>query len=130
MTKVVLVSLPELLKKEGAYLLLVLLALFAALKIAFFREDAIIVFRTAFALFWLFVLPGFSVLLYWKEHLSFLQRLIISIPLSAALIGIASYYLALVGFNVNYHAYILPPVMIAAGVVCYYRGLSANKDVE
>jgi len=105
-----------LLKKELKCLGIAFILLAIALKIAFYNETIIIILRTAIALFWLFVLPGFAVMLYWK-NLSFLTRLIISIPLSTAVIGTASYYLGLIGFNVNYHTIILPAVMIIVGLI-------------
>ena len=104
------------LKDDLKYLGIVFILLLISLKIAFYNETHTIIFRTTIAIFWLFILPGFSVMLYWKK-LEFLTRLLISIPLSASVLGTASYYLGLIGFNLNYHTIILPAVMIAVGLI-------------
>jgi hypothetical protein len=54
---------------------------------------------TSFALFFLFVLPGFSIL-YKKE---FIERLVFGSIIGMAMIGLPSYYLGVLGFHVKYH---------------------------
>lgn len=108
------------LKKELKCLGLVFVLLAVAFKIAFYQESFIVVARTAFSVMWTFILPGFAVVYCWKS-LPFITRAIISIPVSAAIIGTASYYLALLGFNVNYHAAVLPLVVIMIGVMVNWR---------
>ena len=76
------------LKREVLYLIFVLMAIVVIIKIAFYKEGISIVIRTAFGIFWLFILPGVSILYYWHEKMAFIERLIIGIVLSSALIGI------------------------------------------
>jgi len=85
-------------------------------KILFYKENLIIILRTVFALFWMFALPGYAVMYYWHDKLSFLERFIIGIALGIAVIGIASYYLGLIGLNIKYHV-VLPLVII---LVCLF----------
>ena len=89
---------------------------FIILKIAFFKEDFIILLRNVFSLFWLFVLPGYFIMLFWKDKIGFLERFVIGIAISAGVTGIASYYLGLMGLNIEYHSILLPIVLILFGV--------------
>ncbi|MBI1935304.1 hypothetical protein HYS31_02585 [Candidatus Woesearchaeota archaeon] len=116
----------ELLKKEMAYIGIVFVIALAAFKIAFLNENFFGVLRVVASVFWLFVLPGYCVMLYWKESLEFLERFVIGTILSAGIIGILSYYLGLMGLNVKYHAFVLPVLMIAIGLIIFYR--KTNKS--
>ena len=106
----------DLLKKESAYLGILFLAFLAVFKIIYFKDDFIVSLRFVASLFWLFVLPGFCLMLYWKEKLDFTERIIIGIAVSAAIIGISSYYIGLMGLNIKYHGIILPSVLILTGI--------------
>ena len=108
-------------KKELKYLGLLFLLLFIIFKIAFYKENLIVLFRNVLSLFWLFALPGYFIMFYWKEKLDFLERFLIGIALSAAVIGILSYYLGLIGLNIKYHALMLPLFLILVGVMLNFR---------
>lgn len=104
--------------KKGLIKLGVLFIVFLVIfKILFFRENLIVVFRTVLSIFWMFVLPGYSIMLYWNEKLDFVERLVIGIALSAAIIGISSYYIGLIGLNIKYHVIILPLTLIILGII-------------
>ena len=107
----------ELIKKELQYIGSIFLIVLIIFKIAFFKEDISVLFRTVLSLFWLFVLPGYFILLYWKEKISFMERFFIGIVLSAGIIGILSYYSGIMGLNIKYHTIILPLVLILIGIV-------------
>ncbi len=77
-------------------------------KILFFKENLVVIFRTVFALFWLFILPGFALMYYWHKKLTFLERLIIGSCLSIAIIGVIGYNLGLLGLHIKYHGIVLP----------------------
>ena len=107
----------ELIKKELQYIGSIFLIVLIIFKIAFFKEEISVLFRTVLSLFWLFVLPGYFILLYWKEKISFMERFFIGIVLSAGIIGILSYYSGIMGLNIKYHTIILPLVLILIGIV-------------
>ncbi len=111
----------DLVKKEMIYTLIVFFIAIAIFKIAFFKESFIVVLRMVLSLFWIFVLPGYFMMLYWRENLEFMERLVIGIVISAALAGILSYYLGLIGLNIKYHAVLLPPILILAGILASLR---------
>ena len=60
-------------------------------------------------------------MLYWEDKLSFTERLVIGVGVSAALIGISSYYLGITGLNIKYHTFILPTAFILIGIVISLR---------
>ncbi len=107
----------DLIKKELQYLGILLIAALIIFKIAFFKEDTIILLRNVLSLFWLFVLPGYFIMRYWKEKIGFVERFFIGTLLSAAIIGISSYYIGIAGLNIKFHAMILPLIIIFAGVM-------------
>ncbi len=103
-------------KKESVYLGIVLLALFVILKIVFFKENFILLLRYAFSLFWLFILPGYFAMLYWREKIEFMERISVGFVASAAFIGLLSYYAGLIGLNIKYHIILLPIILIITGI--------------
>ena len=105
------------LKKEISYIGILFILFIVIFKIIFFKENLMVVFRMIMSIFWLFALPGYALMFYWNNKLGFTERLIIGIVLSAAVIGISSYYLGLIGINIEYHPVILPPIMIFIGAL-------------
>jgi len=108
-------------KKELMYIGLLFIIALVVFKIAFFKEEVTVLLRTVLSLFWLFVLPGYFILLYWKEKLGFMERFIVGIMVSAAITSIASYYIGLIGLNLKYHAILLPLVLIIIGIAAAIR---------
>ena len=114
--------------KEAGYLLAVLLILLIGLKIAFYKESILVLIRSAISLFWIFILPGFTIMHYWNHELDFLERLIIGTVLSIAITGISSYYLGLIGINLKYHAIIIPPILILIGALLFFMRKNKKTD--
>ena len=107
----------DLIKKEILYFVY-LLALFIVLfKIAFYNDSFIIILRSVFSIFWLFIIPGYFGMLYWHDKLDFVQRTLIGSAVAAGLVGTIGYYLGLAGLNLKYHVFILPPLIIIFGVL-------------
>lgn len=107
-------------KKEIKYIGLLFLLALIAFKIAFFKEDFVVVFRIVFSLFWLFAVPGYVIMLYWG-NLEFMERFIIGVALAAGISGIFSYYIGLMGLNIKYHTALLPLAMMAIGLIAISR---------
>ncbi|MAE43025.1 hypothetical protein CMO93_04590 [Candidatus Woesearchaeota archaeon] len=103
--------------KEMKNLGLLFLIVLVIFKIAFYKENLIDIFRNVTSLFWLFVLPGYFIMLYWKKNLEFIERFIIGIGISAAIIGIFSYYIGLIGLNLKYQSILLPLLLITLGIL-------------
>lgn len=107
----------DFMKKELQYIALLFVLSLIIFKIVFFKENLIVLLRNVVALFWMFVLPGYFSMLYWKEKIEFLERFFIGISLSAAIIGIFSYYIGIAGLNIKYHFILLPLLLIILGLI-------------
>jgi len=103
--------------KESRYMGFMFLLALIIFKIAFFKENFVVLLRNVLSLFWLFSLPGYFIMLYWNKNLDFTERFVIGIVLSAAIIGIFSYYFGLMGLNIKYHAILLPLILIFVGLI-------------
>ena len=113
------------LKNEIKYIGLLFLLAIIIFKIIFFKENLIVLFRNVLSLFWLFVMPGYFIMLYWKDKLEFMERFIVGIAIAAAIIGISSYYIGLMGLNIKYHGIFMPIVIIVIGLV-----MAKNKKAD
>ncbi len=103
-------------KKELLHIGLIFILSFIIFEVAFYKENLAVLLRTVLSIFWLFVLPGYFIMLYWHDKLEFFERFLIGIALSAGVIGIASYYIGLIGLNIKYHTFILPLILILLGI--------------
>ena len=107
----------EQIRKEFAVIFVIFILAFLAFKVIFLPEDFFIVLRAVAAIFWVLVVPGFAIMLYWREELKFYERLIIGIGVGTVLVGLLSYYTGLIGLHVKYHAVLLPLAIIIAGLI-------------
>ena len=108
-------------KKEGIYLGLFLLSIIVIFKIVFFNELFSKIISMSLSLFWLFILPGFSIMYYWKDELDFLERLVIGTAIGLGIVGSASYYLGLIGWNIEYQTILLPPIILIISMLVNFR---------
>ena len=111
----------ELAKKEFQRIGILFLIIFIMFKIIYYKDSFLASLRFAASLFWMFVFSGYFIMFYWNKKLDFMERLIIGIGLSAAVIGISSYYIGLIGLNISYHGVLLPLIMIVIGLAVNWR---------
>ena len=104
-------------KNELVYMAISLAFFIIVFKLIFYKEPVFSVARLVLSLFWLFALPGYSVMLYWHEKLEFKERLVIGTAIAAAITGIGSYYLGLFGVDIRYHAVLLPLTIAISGAL-------------
>ncbi len=109
------------LKKESYNIGILFLIVFLGLKIVFFKESLLVTLRMALSLVWLFIIPGYALMFYWQSKLGFMERTIVGAGLTAAIIGISSYYLGIMGINIKYHTIILPLILISIGSYLIYK---------
>jgi len=118
-------------KDEAKYMGMLFLLSIIILKILFYKENILMILRLAASFFWIFILPGFVLMYNWQEKMDFTERFIISIALSAAIIGISSYYLGLIGLHIKFHGILLPAVFIILGFLILLKKKSySNKQKE
>ncbi len=110
-----------LLKKELIYLLIALVSGIVLFKLVFYNENFANVLGFVSSLFWLFVVPGYFIMLYWEKSLDFLERVIIGTALGIGLEGILSYYIGLFGLNIKFHSWVLPLVLIGIGAFIFLK---------
>jgi uncharacterized membrane protein len=103
------------LKNESLWLLVLLAVSLILFKIVFYKESILAILKTALSLYWLFVLPGFALMYYWEKKLGFAERFVIGIFVQAAIVGILSYYLGLLGLHVKYSGIIIPILSLLVG---------------
>ena len=103
--------------KEIKYIGLLFLIALVIFKIAFFKEGFWSLTRNVVFLFWLFAIPGHFLMVYWKDKINFLERFFIGFLFSAAMIGIFSYYIGIIGLNIKYHFVLLPLLFIVVGII-------------
>jgi len=108
-------------KKELLNLGILFFIVLVIFKIVFFKEQFFVLIKTVLSLFWLFVLPGYFAILYWKNKLDFIERLVMGIVLGISMVGITSYYLGLTGLHIKFHFIVLPPLIIVIGGFLYLR---------
>jgi hypothetical protein len=107
----------ETVKRESVYVGILFLISLVIFKIAFYKENFMSLLRNVFSLFWLFVVPGYFIMLYWEEKLGFVERIVIGISVTAAITGISSYYLSLAGLNISLHTIVLPVLILLIGII-------------
>ena len=107
----------EAIKNDSKWIGILFLLAVAIFKIIYFKENLIVLLRYVISLFWLFVLPGYFIMLYWREKLDFIERIIIGTASSAAIIGIFSYYIGLMGLNIKYHGILIPITIIVVMII-------------
>ena len=81
------------------------------LKIVFYQETIFTLLKITASIFWLFVMPAYFIAAIWKEQITLIERLTIGVPISAAILGILSYYLGLAGLNLQIQTWLLAPII-------------------
>ena len=114
--------------KEAKYLAAAFVIAVIMLKIAFYREDLLGVTKAAASLMWLFVLPGYAIMLHWRENFGVLERLFAGTVAAMAISGIASYYLGISGLKIQNQTILLPAAVIAASLA--WQKFSERKSPQ
>lgn len=107
------------LKQELKWLALGYAVLSIAAFIAFQKSSIMEVLRTTASLYWMFVLPGYSLALCSRQ--GFMERIIIGVSVQTAVFGLASYYAGLLGWHIATHGAVLPAISIIIGVVLWRK---------
>ncbi len=102
------------LKQELTQLGIILVGSIILFKLIFLNEPLGSIIRIILSIFYIFIIPGYLMLYYWNAKIEFIERTVLGIALSGAILGVVSYYIALIGLNVNFH-FILPLLLILAG---------------
>ena len=118
----------SMIKKECLYLIYIVLGLIILLKIIFYNESFLVTTRIAALLWWMFILPGWSLMLYWQSKLDFLERVVIGAGIGIAVFGVVGYNLSILGLDLKYHSVIIPLVMLLVGGWIIWRSASRRES--
>src|SRR3989344_4757185 len=64
-------------KKEFIYVAIIFLLSIVGFKIIFSKEGILVVAKVVASFYFLYIIPGFAIMYYWKNKLDFLERFII-----------------------------------------------------
>ena len=76
-------------------LVLLILVAITIIRIVFYKETSFNVLKITCSFFLMFVLPGFMFMYIWRKQLDFMERFIISVPISAVIVSLTYYYISL-----------------------------------
>lgn len=91
-------------------------------RLVFYRDAFSTVLSFVSSFYWLFILPGTALMLYWCRRFGFVERVAVGTAAAFAVLGTASYYIAIFGFHVRYHQLIFPPLLVGMGVAAFWLG--------
>jgi uncharacterized membrane protein len=117
-------------KKDIIYLSFLFIILSVMFRIIFFSESFLVILRLVASIFWLFIIPGFAIMFYWHDRLDFLARLLLGAGLSAAMLGILSYYFGLAGIHIKYHFVFIPALLLVVAVFFVWGKVSSHESVK
>lgn len=94
------------LKKEIKTIGMIFVIAYVFFQIHYFKESPINVLRLVFAHFYLFILPGYSLMLYYFNKIQFAYRFFIGLMLGYGTVSMLSYFITLI-FHINLKEYYL-----------------------
>ncbi len=80
---------------------------------------------------WLFVLPGYAVMLPWQKEFGLLERVVVGMLAAAGMLAITSYYLGLAGLHIRTHSWLLPAlILVVSAVLLFWRARKAPMQAQ
>ena len=107
----------NLVEEDVLYLAILLVLIIIVLQIVYYKENLFVNIKLAANMYWLFVLPGYCIMLYWHEEMNFGERLVYGSIAGIGLLGIITYAVGLLGTSVIFLGYIFPPLCIILGTL-------------
>lgn len=117
------------LKQEAKWLAATFAVFLIIVYIAYRDESVAVVARTAAAIYWLFVIPGYAVMFHWRDHLGFVERVVVGTVAAMVVAGVSSYYLGLIGLKLQNQTLVLPAAVILISFALA-AGLSGRKKQQ
>lgn len=122
-------SLFQLIKKESAKLGLFILLLYLFFQIFYIKEGIFNVIKIIIAQAYLFIIPGFAVMLCFRHKISFIYRLLIGIGLGYSLNILIVYYVnIIIKVNIGKFYWIIPLLIISLGLILCYNSIRKIKE--
>ncbi|MBW2974426.1 hypothetical protein KY366_01795 [Candidatus Woesearchaeota archaeon] len=109
------------LKKEGIIIGELFLIFLVIFKFLFLKSSFILVFRTVFSIFWLYLIPGFCLMYYFVEKMDIVERMIIGTIFGFAVSSLFGYNLGLMGIKVGVQVLLIPVSALVVSAFIIYR---------
>ncbi len=113
--------LSELLKIGFTYIILVII-----LKIVFYKEPFKTILIVSLIFFYLFLIPGYFAMLYWKSRVELKERLVMGCGVSAAILGVSCYILGLFGLNIFIWSFVYPLLVVLFALIVNFKKIVEN----
>lgn len=113
--------------KEIRNLLIFIVLFFVLLKIGFYKEGLGVIFKACMAITIMDIIPGYLLSDLLFPSSGYLERMIIGIALSLAIIGIFGYYLGLIGLHIKYFIYVFYAGLLISYGAKILRSKTADK---
>lgn len=110
------------LKKDWLWILGGTAIIAIMLKVLFSLAPVGVIAKLVGGVLWLFVLPGYCIMLPWQKELELKERVVVGMLAAAGLFAILSYYLGLAGLHISMHTWLFPPIVVlATAVLLWYK---------
>lgn len=111
-------SLVKMIKEESKKFLFCVFVLYLIFQIYYYKDNPFNVIKIIIAQVYLFILPGFIIMLYFQDKINFIYRMIIGIGIGYSLNIIITYYINLIiKVNIGKFYWITPILMIILGCI-------------
>ena len=107
--------------KELQYLALIFIVLLVIFKIHYYKESVIILLKLALSHFYLFIIPGYCLMLYYLKELEFYQRFVIGLGIGYGVQPLLLYLINVISeVNILKYNYYVSSAMIIFGIILGY----------
>ncbi|MEM2916065.1 MAG: hypothetical protein QXT19_01785 [Candidatus Woesearchaeota archaeon] len=90
------------------------------LKILFPLSGIAEIARLIGGVFWLFVLPGWCIMLPWRNEIELKERIVVGMLAAAGLFAMASYYFGILGVHIRIHTFLFPIIVPVVSAILFY----------
>jgi len=90
-------------------------------QVFFSKTNILITARLVISLVWISLIPGYGLLLTWRERLTFLEYSVLAAFVGASVTGILSYHLGLIGVNLSSQPILLPLILLMIGIAIEWK---------
>lgn len=104
------------LKEDVLWLVAGIVVISIVLKVLFPLSSITTIAKLIAGIVWLFVLPGYAIMLPWQHELELKERIVVGMLAAAGIEAIASYYAGMFGLHIRSHSWLFPAIIIMAGV--------------
>ncbi len=108
------------LKQDIAWIIAATIVMGILLKMLFPLSGITELAKLVGGVFWLFTLPGWCIMLPWRNEIELKERIVAGMLASAGLFAIASYYFGIFGVHVRVHTVLFPILVIVVSAILFY----------